>query len=108
MFAKRSSHELQGHHDHYAGDALRTLAAIEVLPGTEILEFNDLVDIVKSENRSHSGIVLVPQPSRDRHDPLVSGRNDMTAGIWSLTRHIELGLELEVSRDSEPSLLRLH
>jgi len=88
MFAKRSSHEFQGHHDYHSGGALRNLVAIkveenmhiEVLPGTEILDFNDSLDIVKSEKGSTSGVVLVPQPSRDPHDPLVSLGEDMIAG----------------------------
>lgn len=116
MFAKRSSYKFQGHHDHHAGDALRNLSAIkveenlhiEVLPGTEILDFNDSVDIVKSGKGGNSGMALVPQPSRDPHDPLVSPKNGRTAGPYSLIRPLELDLELEVSRDSEPSLLRLH
>lgn len=53
---------------------------IDVLPGTEILDFNDSVDLVKSGKGSNSGIVLVPQPSRDPHDPLVSLGNDMISG----------------------------
>ena len=89
MFSKQSSHDFQGHHDHHAGGALRNFAAIkveetmhiEVLPGTEILDFNDSVDIVKSGKGSNSGMVLVPQPSRDPHDPLVGLGENMTIGI---------------------------
>lgn len=44
---------------------------IDVLPGTEILDFNNSVDLVKSGKGSNSRIVLVPQPSRDPHGPLV-------------------------------------
>lgn len=88
MFANRSSDEFQGHHDHHAGSVPPNLAAIkvednmhiEVLPGTEVLDFNDSVDLVKSEKGSNSGICLHPQASRDPHDPLVSLRNDMIAG----------------------------
>lgn len=82
---------------------------IDVLPGTEILDLNDSVDLVKSGKGSNSGIVLVPRPSRDPYDPLVSLGNDMIAGQQLLSGHAELELlELEASRNSEPGLLLLH
>jgi hypothetical protein len=79
MFTKPDNFQGEPPAHHAGGDALRDLAAtevernlhIEVLPGTEVFEF-DGADIVKS---GKDGMVLVPQPSRDPNDPLVRHSN---------------------------------
>ena len=43
----------------------------ELVPGTEIMMDHDDINFVHAHNSSSSA-VLVPQPTNDRHDPLVS------------------------------------
>ena len=44
---------------------------VELIPGTEILSRNRENGLVLGEKGGYDGMILVPQPSLDLHDPLV-------------------------------------
>ena len=45
---------------------------VELIPGTEILSSSEDRNLVRGEKGGYEGMVLIPQPSEDPHDPLVS------------------------------------
>lgn len=53
---------------------LETRLHLELLPGTEVMTDVGGIHFVHNHQAGHAGnagVVLIPQPSQDRHDPLV-------------------------------------
>ena len=72
---------------------------VQIYPGTEIMTDVGSHHFLKST--AGAGVVLVPQPSDDEHDPLVSG-----ACLCSLTQGSAINLELEHLLENFSHLLR--
>jgi hypothetical protein len=77
---------------------------LETIPGTEVLLFSN------GNISEHSGnadkLVLVPEPSNDPDDPLVS--SILYSYPTPLTGSAELEPNMEIHRHHQPSNLRLH
>ena len=52
-----------------AMSSIQDEVGVEIYPGTEVMKETEGHHLARSSGRS--GVVLVPQPSRDPHDPLV-------------------------------------
>ena len=67
---------INGHSLPMADEAQQRLE-VEMIPGTEILSRDGEVHLIRGEKGGYEGMVLVPQPSQDPHDPLVSNLERM-------------------------------
>ena len=61
---------------------------VEMLPGTEIMADIQGAHFVHAQNSANSA-VLVPQPSEDPHDPLVSFSTSLAAVALSHARLVK-------------------
>ena len=69
--------------DPIAGDIEHRMH-LEFVPGTEVLISSFSTGIVNSEKGTDDGTVLVPLPSEDPHDPLVSSTSSVIAPFRAL------------------------
>jgi hypothetical protein len=86
-------------------DGVRNLET-ELIPGTEIMVDHDDVNFVHAHNSS-SSTVLIPQPTNDRHDPLVSWSSFGACSYFPTNRiALELERQMEDCCDGHPRFLR--
>jgi len=61
----------------YAADEVQSRLNVEIIPGTEILTDLEETHFVRG---GRQGVILVPQPTQDPHDPLVRQKFHIMSG----------------------------
>jgi hypothetical protein len=65
---------------------------LELIPGTEIISQDEDKGLIRGETGGYEGMILVPQPSKDPHDPLVAYHPSWKISIVVANNGLRTGL----------------